>query len=116
MCDLFQLARDVKNAFVHARSPSCPTCIIPDTAIKEYYEWKNKQTLPDEYTFSLIVMLQGHHEALPAWKEFITNKLTTLFNFKPISYKPALSIAIINIHKVYLAHQVDDFHFAFTNL
>ena len=61
-------------------------------------------------------MLQGHYEALPAWEEFIMNKLTTLFNFKPTSHELALSTAIINTYKVYLARQIDDFHFASTDL
>ena len=61
-------------------------------------------------------MLQGYHEASPAWEEFITTKLTTLFNFKPTSHEPALSTTIINTHKVYLARQVDDFRFASTDL
>ena len=61
-------------------------------------------------------MLQGYHEVSSTREEFITNKLTTLFNFKSTSHKPALSMAIINIHKVYLACQVDDFRFASTDL
>ena len=47
---------------------------------------------------------------------FITAKLTTLFNFQPTSHEPALSQAIINEHKIFLARQVDDFRFASADL
>ena len=116
MYNLVQIARDVKNIFTHARPLSRPTHIIPDNAIKAYYEWKNKKPLPDRHVFPFISMLQGHYEAFPAWEEFITTKLTTLFDFKPTSYEPALSTAIINTYKVYLVRQADDFYFASTDL
>ena len=38
MYNLIQLARDVKNAFAHTRLLSRPIWIIPDNAIKEYFE------------------------------------------------------------------------------
>ena len=109
--NLLQLAGDVKNAFAHACPLSNSAYIIPDQAIKDYYEWKHQRPLPDGYVFPLIGILQGHHEASPAWEEFITVKLTTLFGFKATAHEPALSQTFIKEVKVYLAHQVDNFRF-----
>ncbi len=109
--NLLIFGADVSNTFAEAPPPKQGFFIRPDKAFREWWAYKNRPPIPNEYVIPVLSTMQEHPKSPRLWEKQADSILRDI-GLTPTVHEPCLYSGIINGQRVLFMRQVDDFAIA----